>query len=223
MKQFSAEDIQALDRIYRLNLINSVSGFKSANLIGTRNKTSENLAIISSVIHLGSDPALLGFIMRPGGTERDTLSNIIESSYYSINAISSNIIEKAHYTSAKFPKGVSEFEQCKLVPEYLDDFYAPFLKESNLKIGMKLQEIIPIPINNTSLIIGSIESLNIAEQAIADNGQVDLNYLDTVAISGLNRYHKANEIAKFPYARVNELPTFNKYWPYSTLSIGNVC
>ena len=48
-------DIQKLDRIQRLNIINSVTGIKPANLIGTISNADEpNLAIFSSVVHLGS-------------------------------------------------------------------------------------------------------------------------------------------------------------------------
>ena len=40
------EDIKKMDRIYRLNLINSLSGIKPANLIGTRSNSGiNNLAI----------------------------------------------------------------------------------------------------------------------------------------------------------------------------------
>ena len=36
MKHISQKDINEMDRFYRGNLINSVTGFKSANLLATR-------------------------------------------------------------------------------------------------------------------------------------------------------------------------------------------
>ena len=39
MQHFSKENIDALAIRYKNNLINSISGYKSANLIGTKNKT----------------------------------------------------------------------------------------------------------------------------------------------------------------------------------------
>jgi len=206
MKLFSQEDIQGLEKVYRLNLINSISGYKSANLIGTKGVTGENLAIISSVIHLGSNPALLGFIMRPTNPERHTFRNIEETKVYTINAIHEDLIERAHYTSAKFDATTSEFEKCNIEAEYLPNCEAPFVKESRLKMQMRLEQVIPIEINDTSLIIGSVQNLYIDEESIIENGQVDLNVLKTVTISGLNRYHKATQIGAFPYAKVNELP-----------------
>jgi len=63
---YTKKDIQALDRVNKLKIINSVTGIKPANLIGTINENGQtNLAIFSSIVHLGSDPALLGFIARP--------------------------------------------------------------------------------------------------------------------------------------------------------------
>tara|TARA_R110000868_G_scaffold44248_2_gene147934 strand:+ start:276 stop:905 length:630 start_codon:yes stop_codon:yes gene_type:complete len=208
MKSFNKEEIKSLDKIFRLNLINSVSGYKSANLIGTKGEEGENLAIFSSVVHLGANPALLGFIMRPATVPRNTLTNMKHSKCFTINSVSEEIIEKAHYTSANFDSGVSEFKACNLTPEYLGNFKAPFLKGSKLKMAMKLEQIIDIELNDTMLVIGSIENIYVDKMALTNNGQLDLNAINTVAISGLNRYHKVEEIGNFPYARVSELPTF---------------
>ena len=208
MKSFNKEEIKSLDKIFRLNLINSVSGYKSANLIGTSSEEGENLAIFSSVVHLGANPALLGFIMRPAAVPRNTLTNMKQSKSFTINSISEEIIQKAHYTSANFDSGVSEFKACELTPEYIGDFEAPFLKESKLKMAMRLEQIIDIELNDTMLIIGSIQNIYVDEIALKKNGQLDLNAINAVAISGLNRYHKVEEIGNFPYARVLELPVF---------------
>lgn len=208
MRKYTRESIAAMDRIYRLNLINSLSGYKSANLIGTNGTVGENLAIISSVVHLGANPPLLGFVMRPARVERHTLSNILATKKYTINQVSTELVERAHYTSANFPAGISEFEKCKIESEYLSDFDAPFVKESRLKIGMNLVETLAIKSNDTLFIVGEIELLLLENSSIAKNGQVDLNLLEAACISGLNTYHQATEIAKFPYARIEELPNF---------------
>lgn len=94
-----------MDQLSRVKLINSVVGYKSANLIGTVDaEGNENLSIVSSVIHLGSSPALIGFISRPHSVERHTLENIISSGYYTINAVSADIALQAHQTSARYEK-----------------------------------------------------------------------------------------------------------------------
>jgi len=207
----SKKAIEQMDRIPRLNLINSITGIKPANLIGTKSKNGEpNLAIFSSVIHLGSNPALLGFILRPPQeVRRHTYENIRETGVYTINHVHRDFIQRAHFTSAKFEKGVSEFEQCRLTETYLPDLPAPFVGESTVRLGMRFEQEIPIPLNNTVLVIGSIEHLVVPDEAVEESGHIDLSVPGDVGISGLNSYYSLEKMARFPYARPNELPDFS--------------
>ena len=77
-------EILNLDRFYRANLINSIVGIKQASLIGTvSNKNISNLALFSSVVHLGSNPQLVAMFSRPNtDTPKQTLANIIDSNAY---------------------------------------------------------------------------------------------------------------------------------------------
>jgi flavin reductase (DIM6/NTAB) family NADH-FMN oxidoreductase RutF len=203
-------DISEMDRIMRLNVINSVPGIKPANLIGTISKTGNtNLAIFSSVVHLGSNPALLGFILRPGGERlRHTYRNIKETGFYTINQVHRSFVKNAHYTSAKFEEGESEFETCRLQAEYLEDFPAPFVGESPVKTGMFLKDEIPISINETRMIIGQVEHIFLPDEIIEDEGHLDLSGAGAVGISGLNSYYSLEPLQRFPYARPEELPDF---------------
>ena len=207
----SLNDIQQMDKISRLNLINSITGVKPSNLIGTKSKDGfSNLAIFSSVVHLGSKPPLIGFITRPAiKLGRHTLKNIIETKCFTINHVSTEIVGKAHYTSAKFPKEVSEFEMCGLNEIFHYNFHAPFVKESSVKIGLNLKEIIPIKINKSTLVVGQIEHLILDPSIINDNYILDLEKSKGVGIGGLSEYYKLKKITDYPYARVNELPKFN--------------
>lgn len=201
---FSKQDILNTSRIKRLNLINSITGIKPGNLIGTISEDGHsNLAIFSSVIHLGSNPALIGFITRPDKlVKRDTLENILEINYYTINHIHQDFIEQSHKTSGKYKKDVSEFKMCDLTEDYLFDFPAPFLKESKIKMGLKLENIINIPDNQTKLVIGSIECIHIDDIALEDNGDINLQIINDIGIGGLNNYYKLEKIAHYPYFRV---------------------
>ena len=201
---FSKQDILNTSRIKRLNLINSITGIKPGNLIGTISEDGHsNLAIFSSVIHLGSNPALIGFITRPDkSVKRDTLENILETNYYTINHIHQDFIEQSHKTSGKYKKDVSEFKMCDLTEDYLFDFPAPFLKESKIKMGLKLENIINIPDNQTKLVIGSIECIHIDDIALEDNGDINLQIINDIGIGGLNNYYKLEKIAHYPYFRV---------------------
>lgn len=203
------EEIHDLDFLKRINIVNSITGIKPANLIGTISDGKPNLAIFSSIVHLGSNPALIGFIARPDkGVRRHTLENIRENDVYTINHIHQSFTEKAHYTSAKFKEGVSEFEKCGLSEEYLQEFKAPFVKESKLKIGMRFVEEISIKLNNTIMVIGEVVHLFVSDDAVLLDSQIDLSVLGSVGISGLNSYYSLNKIAEYPYARPDELPEF---------------
>lgn len=207
---FNQEDIIQMDRVRRLKLINSVSGIKSANLIGTKSKSGQtNLAIFSSVLHLGSDPALMGFVVRPAGeVPRHTYRNIVAAKEYTINHVHHSFIKNAHYTSAKFDKDISEFDVCGLTPEYIEGFRIPFVLESKLKLGMQWVETIPIPSNNTLMIVGEIKHMIIPAEAITTEDDIDLSIIDGVGISGLNTYYTLNKKERFPYVRLNEVPSF---------------
>lgn len=209
MFKYSKDDITGLDRITRLTLINSITGYKPANLVGTCDKDGHtNLAIISSVVHLGSDPAYLAFVMRPLIGERHTMENIIATGFYTINHIHSNIAEKAHFTSADFPRDVSEFERCQLTPQYLDGFSAPFVSESRIKIGLSLAEKLDIKLNGTIMVIGHVEHIYMEEDYFDPITGLDLNRAGTICVSGLDSYHEVSKFVSFPYARVDDVPEF---------------
>jgi len=201
--KYTSSEILDLEKRFRTNLINSLSGFKSANLIGTQNKKEEtNLAIFTSVVHIGANPPLMGFISRPHSVPRHTLENIIETKHFTINHVAEDFIAKAHQTAARY--SVSEFEATGLKPEFLKDFNAPFVKEAIVKIGLSLVDIIDIKINHTKMIIGKIEYLILPDNIIANDGKINIEAAKTVAVSGLDTYHGTEQLARFSYAKPNE-------------------
>ena len=206
---YDKKAIDQLDRVTRLKIINSVTGIKPGNLIGTIGESgATNLAVFSSIIHLGSNPSLLGFISRPQTEEvGHTLRNILQTEYYTINHIHPEFVEKAHYTSAKFSSDVSEFDTCNLSEEYINHFKAPFVQESIFKMGLCFKEAVDIKLNGTVLVIGEIEELIIADKAFV-NEDIDLEASEGVGISGLNTYYSLKKIDSYPYARLSEIPKF---------------
>ncbi len=204
---YQLSDIQSMDKISRLNLINSLSGYKPANLIGTMDAVGRtNLAIFSSVVHLGSNPALLAFIMRPTTVDRHSYDNIMATEHYTINHVSADLTAEAHYTSAKFDRTESEFDACGFTAEYRDNFKAPYVQGSPVQMGIRLEEVMPIPVNGTIMVIGSVQQLHINNNIIDEDHALNLDLGSVAAISGLNTYYRATKIAKYPYARVGQFP-----------------
>ena len=200
------DSIQQLEKFNRINLMNSITGISPANLIGTiSNDSIENLAIFSSIVHIGSNPPLMGFILRPTKkNRRDTYENIIETNKFTINHINSDMVERSHYTSVKFDKNESEFQKCRLTAEYLNNFQAPYVKESYAKVGLELEDIQSIKSNGCRLIIGRVERLYVPDSAIHKNGNIQLDSLNSIGVGGLNTYYSLDKIAEYPYARVND-------------------
>ncbi len=197
------KEIQALSRLPRLNLINSCMGYKSANLIGTISKQGRyNLAVFSSVTHLGSDPALLGFILRPTTVPRHTYTNIKETKFFSLNAITSALISKAHQTSANYPEEINEFEVTGIEPEFKNDVAVPFVKESPIQLLCSYVNEYEIKENGTIHVIAAIEKIFIKEEMLDSDHWIQLDKGDIVAINGLDGYAKSELITRFPYARV---------------------
>ena len=202
MKHITDKELDQMEQRFRASFINSITGFKSVVLIGTKNKVNqENLAIFNSIVHLGSNPALIGMIIRPDSVERHTLENIEETGFYTINHILESFVEQAHHTSARYPRNISEFESSGLTPLYRDHFFAPFVQESNVQIGMEFKTKMNIPINNTLMVIGEIKSVSLPEKAISTDGFIDLEITKTITNSGLDAYHRTERIARLPYAK----------------------
>ena len=202
MKFFDAKDIDELQKIYKINLINSCSGFKSANLLGSiSNEGIMNVAVFSSVTHLGSNPPTLGFILRPTTVPRDTYKNIKETGIFTINHIWEDIIEYAHHTSAKYPEEVSEFEMTGLEPEFKGNFKAPFVKNAPVQMSMKFIEEIYVPSNDVLLIVAEIQELFVKNELLEEDGFINLAKGKVATINGLDGYSIPNLKNRFSYQR----------------------
>ncbi|MCG8828431.1 flavin oxidoreductase [Tenacibaculum dicentrarchi] len=198
----SRKAIDEMNHLYKINLMNSISGYKPANLIATKSEDgTSNVAVFSSVVHYGSSPAILGFVLRPTTVARNTYDNIKKTGFYTINAINEAIIEDAHHTSAKYSSGVSEFDKTDLTEIYKDDFFAPYVAESPIKIGMKFLEEHHIKANGTILILGEVTDLYFKDSMLSEDGFLNLSEEKIAAINGLDTYMVAKEYQRLSYQR----------------------
>jgi flavin reductase (DIM6/NTAB) family NADH-FMN oxidoreductase RutF len=188
----------------RVHFINSLGGFKSVSLLGTvDNQGQENVAVFSSVFHIGANPSLIALVFRPSPPERNTFRNILDTGFYTINHINENIYKQAHQTSARYDTDISEFNVTGLMPEYKNNFKAPFVAESNIQLGVEFKERIDISINNTVMIIGEIKEVYVPENCICKDGFIDIEKANTLTCSGLDSYHKTLKLDRLSYAKPN--------------------
>ena len=259
----TADTLNDLPRGQRINLVNSLSGFKSANLVGTcSDGGEENLAMVGSCFHLGADPALMGMIMRPHSVDRHSLEylaatgvytlnqvheDILKAAHqtsarypreiseftatgltpsylmgmimrphsvdrhsleylaatgvYTLNQVHEDILKAAHQTSARYPREISEFTATGLTPSYLPAFQAPFVEEARIKLGMVVIETQTLAVNDTVLVIGAIEHILLPDNAVENDGFVNIERAGTVALSGLDSYHRSQSIGRLSYAK----------------------
>lgn len=202
MTYITNEELENLHHIYRINLINSSSGYKSANLIGTKSSNGiENVAVFSSVTHIGSNPPILGFFCRPTSVLRNTYENIKSTDYYTINHIYLPILEDAHHTSAKYDSQISEFDKTNLISEYKNEFKAPFVKGAPIQLAMEYVEEYNIKANDTILVIGKIIGLHVNDDLLEDDGFINLSKAQVATINGLDGYAIPGLNKRFDYQR----------------------
>jgi len=202
------DDFSQMEQRYRARFINSLSGYKSANLIGSVSAQGiHNLCIVSSIVHLGADPALLGVIFRPHTVTRDTIENIQQTGFFSVNHVNPQILEAAHQTSARYEADVSEFDAVGLTPFNSEHHVAPYVKESAINIGVALREQHTITLNNTVMVIGEIIEVILPQQSLRDDGSVAINTLETIAVAGLDDYHLGQPVKRLSYAKVGQKPS----------------
>lgn len=202
MMKINSVQIASMEKFYRINLINSIAGFKSLNLLGTISSDGiTNLSIISSAFHLGSSPPLLGIVMRPEREHNDTLNNIRDTGHYTLNNVQPEWLKQAHQTSASYPSGVSEFDQCGFSKEYLPAFKAPFVRQSSICIGLEVRDMIEMEINGTTIVIGEVIHILTDNELIGKDGLVDHEKAETMVVAGLDAYYVPKFSERLAYAK----------------------
>lgn len=202
MSKFTSHDIAGWEKLFRVNFINSLTGFKSVSLIGTVDKGGRtNLAVVSSVVHIGSNPPLIGYVNRPLDAAQHTITNILETNEYTLNHVHISFLPAAHQSSARYPEGTSEFRAVGLSPEFLDNYKSPFVKESNVKYALSLEEVIGVGSNKTILVIGRVKSVYIADDVVDKDGFIRLDMAGSLCSNGLDAYYSVIPEGRFSYAK----------------------
>jgi len=208
MQTLNLAALAGMGKLARVQLATSLPGIKPISLIGTIDRAGRtNLAPFSSILHLGSEPAFLGMVSRPDLVERHTLSNIIEIGAWTINHLHPEIVTMAHQCSARYPREDSEFTATGLTPHFEVDFPAPFVNESRFRIGLTLEDLIPIPANDTQLIVGRVVLIQLADGLLLDHGGIDFSKMECVASSALDTYFTAQPLVRYSYAKPDQALT----------------
>ena len=188
----------------RARLVNSLSGFKSATLVGTVDgKGVHNLSVVSSVVHLGSNPAQMGMVLRPPGADAHTYKNVMEMGQCTFNHIGVDWVVQAHQCSARYSADVSEFDAVGLTPcGQTDGWMAPAVEEARVRMGLTLAKDMELP-NGCRFMVLDVAWVEVDGKAVAEDGYLDLGRARTAAISGLDGYHDTRHLGRLSYAKVD--------------------
>jgi flavin reductase (DIM6/NTAB) family NADH-FMN oxidoreductase RutF len=208
LKALSKQELEEMsDDRYRARLINCLSGIKTAVLVGSVSGEGQtNLAVFSSLFHLGANPALMGLIFRPHVTERHTLENIQNIGHFTINILPSEFSKNVHHTSARFTKEQSEFATCGFNELWRPDIRVPFVKEAPISWHLSYVRTYDIPENGTHMVIGAVENIFVPESILKDDGFLDIESVDPCLVSGLDCYHQVKGKRRYSYAKPDHGP-----------------
>ena len=201
-KTYTIAEMAGWERFYRANFLNSISGFKPLNLIATVDEQGmSNLGLFSNIVHLGADPALVGFVNRPREAAPHTLGNIERGKFYTINHVHPAILERAHQCSAKYPDGVSEFAETGLTEEWINGLPVPYVRESLVRYALELVQVNPIPMNGTFFVIGRVVQAQLDLTLVSADGFIDISRADSLVSTGLDAYGRVSALARYRYAK----------------------
>jgi flavin reductase (DIM6/NTAB) family NADH-FMN oxidoreductase RutF len=202
---YRTEDFSEMEQRFRAQLINSMPGIKALNLVGTRGEDGiENLAVFNSIFHVGANPPYMGMVIRPDSVDRHTWQNIQSTGSYTLNSVGEEIYRQAHQTSARYERGVSEFDAVALNSQYRDGVLAPFVAKSAIKIGLELQEFHRVECNGTLIVIGKVVYVEIEDALVTNDGSVDLVKAKSVASIGVDGYVGVNWLSRLSYAKTDQ-------------------
>ena len=98
--------------------------------------------------------------------------------------------------------GITDAEHLvSIETDYKNNYFAPYVKDCPIQIGMKYVEEYDIKSNNTKLIVGEIQELYIEEKLIKEDGFVNLSEGNIATINGLNGYAIPTLKERFEYQR----------------------
>ena len=205
MVRWTREELNMWPSRKRARTVNSLSGFKSATLVGTADRSGvHNLSVVSSVVHLGSSPAQMGMVLRPPGDDAHTYKNLKATGQCTFNHIGVDWVAKAHQCSARYPAEVSEFEAVGLTPcAIASGWMAPAVSEARVRMGLTLAEDMVLP-NRCRFLVLDVQWVEVDERTVAEDGYVDLGRAGTAAISGLDGYHETQHLGRLSYAKVGK-------------------
>ena len=88
-----------------------------------------------------------------------------------------------------------------LTTEFQENISPPFVKESRIKYALSLQQIIPIELNDTFLVIGKIICIQIDNNVVSEDDFLHLVKQPLCAAISIDGYYTTELIKNCSYAK----------------------
>jgi flavin reductase (DIM6/NTAB) family NADH-FMN oxidoreductase RutF len=171
-----------------------------------------NLAPFSYFNGVSSDPPVLSVAVGTlrGGVPKDTTLNIEATGEFVVNVVSEAIGEQMVMTSGEYEPGESEFAISGLTPVASTVVRPPRVLESPVAFECRLLQIVKVGSPATSLILGEVVLMHVADEVITD-GRPDPLKIQPLARLGGDWYAGLGEMRAIPRPKVRrELKTRNQ-------------
>ena len=83
--------------------------------------------------------------------------------------------------------------------------YTINVAESRVQMGLELSEIIPLK-NGTFLVVGNLVNAYVSEEALGNDGFINLAKTDSLVSLGLDGYYQVNPLQRYTYAKPDKAP-----------------
>ena len=178
-----------------------LEGMRSPVAVGTRGEDGvNNLAVFNSMTHIGSRPPFLALVFRPLTVERHTYDNLKATGVYTVNHLPAEHLDALHATSAKYPRGESEFEATGLTA-LGSAAGAPYVAEATVAMQLRFEEEYFVRANDSVIVIGRVEELRLPAEARFTEGALDWGAMGGLVVSGLYNYYTVGFERRKAYAQ----------------------
>ena len=150
-----------------------------------------NLAPFSFFTLVSVNPTVVAFapLVKPDGTEKDTILNLREHPEFTLNIVSHRVAEAMNQTSAALPYGESELDFAGLTPEPSHSVSAPRVKEALIHFECTLRDIQSFGDQPMAgrLVLGDVRHVHV-DDALYEEGRIRADKLDAVGRMAGNAY-----------------------------------
>jgi flavin reductase (DIM6/NTAB) family NADH-FMN oxidoreductase RutF len=158
-----------------------------------------NLAPFSFFTVAAVTPLTLLFcpLVRPDGSEKDTLRNVEERREFVINITGEETAEAMNLTATQLPHGDSEFAWAGLTPAPSVCIAVPRVAEAPVSFECVLQRVVRVGTGEDgsgAVVFGEVQAIHLQDGLLDENGYIRLEILRPIGRLAGAAYTRVNDV-----------------------------